>query len=194
MDISEFKKHPIYTNYASDKNGNVINLVIQKFLVAQCHKNNYKLIYIRIKPNAQKKYMLHRFIYECHNGLIPSDKEIDHIDNNRSNNKLENLQLLSHRENNNKSNISRNFKRNSNVCIKSTCIETGELDHFHSYSSVQRDLGIHSAIVYMICNVENGVKSGKSKIDGKYYRFEFIDKLPNDYNRPRRTIKKNNSS
>ena len=36
-------------------------------------------------------YFAHRIIWEMHNGEIPSGMVIDHIDGNRSNNKIENM-------------------------------------------------------------------------------------------------------
>ena len=57
-----------------------------------------------------KNYPLHRFVWECYNGIIPSGKEIDHVDNNPTNDKLSNLQLLTPKENN-------QTKDNSNCAI-----------------------------------------------------------------------------
>ena len=45
----------------------------------------------------KKNYYLHRLIFIYHNGFI-SD-EIDHIDNNRSNNKIENLRIATRSQN-----------------------------------------------------------------------------------------------
>ena len=45
-----------------------------------------------IKP---KNYYIHRFEWECVKGVIPEGFVIDHIDSNKTNNKIENLQLLS---------------------------------------------------------------------------------------------------
>lgn len=46
-----------------------------------------------------KKHYVHRVIWEMHRGSIPNDRCIDHIDGNRSNNKLENLRLVTLSEN-----------------------------------------------------------------------------------------------
>ena len=45
-----------------------------------------------IKP---KNYYIHRFEWECVKGVIPEGFVIDHIDSVKTNNKIENLQLLS---------------------------------------------------------------------------------------------------
>lgn len=48
---------------------------------------------------GSKNLYVHRLVYRTFVGVIPSDKEIDHIDNNKYNNSVDNLQLLTHSEN-----------------------------------------------------------------------------------------------
>lgn len=56
--------------------------------------------YVNINDDGVKKcYRLHRVIWEAFHGPIPSNLEVDHIDNNKLNNSIGNLQLLTHREN-----------------------------------------------------------------------------------------------
>jgi hypothetical protein len=50
--------------------------------------------YIKTKFNGQARYC-HRLIYIWHHGNIPDGCHIDHIDHDRSNNRIENLQALS---------------------------------------------------------------------------------------------------
>lgn len=47
-----------------------------------------------------KPYRAHRIIWEMHNGPIPAGMQIDHIDMDRSNNRLENLRLANNAQNN----------------------------------------------------------------------------------------------
>jgi hypothetical protein len=54
--------------------------------------------YIRI-GYMYKAYAAHNLIWIMHNGKIPDDLEIDHIDNNRNNNIISNLRLLSTQDN-----------------------------------------------------------------------------------------------
>lgn len=46
-----------------------------------------------------KKLYIHRLIWIIHNGEIPKDIKIDHIDEDRANNKIENLRLVTHTQN-----------------------------------------------------------------------------------------------
>lgn len=45
-------------------------------------------------PINHKRYRLHRYIYEKYNGPIPKGYDIHHIDHNKDNNEIENLQLI----------------------------------------------------------------------------------------------------
>jgi hypothetical protein len=60
-------------------------------------KDGYHLVSFNKKMNCW-----HRLVYEYFHGNIPSDLEIDHINNNKSDNRIENLQLLTHKQNVNK--------------------------------------------------------------------------------------------
>lgn len=46
-----------------------------------------------------KCYMAHRIIWEMHNGPIPDGMEIDHINHVRDDNRIENLRLVTHSDN-----------------------------------------------------------------------------------------------
>jgi hypothetical protein len=54
--------------------------------------------YRQIAMNGKKLYE-HRLVWEMHNGPIPDGMEIDHINRIRDDNRIENLQLLSHQDN-----------------------------------------------------------------------------------------------
>lgn len=58
------------------------------------HSSGYGFITIK-----DSMYKTHRLIYIFHNGKVPKSKEIDHIDRNPKNNKIENLRVISHQMN-----------------------------------------------------------------------------------------------
>lgn len=60
--------------------------------------NNSKGDYIRVilcKTGIKCSFLLHRLVYESFNGVIPNGMEIDHIDGNKLNNRVSNLQCVS---------------------------------------------------------------------------------------------------
>ena len=50
----------------------------------------------------KKQYAAHRLVWIMHNGDIPEELTIDHIDNNKVNNKIQNLQILTRSDNSKK--------------------------------------------------------------------------------------------
>jgi hypothetical protein len=54
--------------------------------------------YIRTTHKG-KTYRVHRIIWEMFNGEIPENMQIDHINNNGFDNRLENLQLVTNQQN-----------------------------------------------------------------------------------------------
>ena len=54
--------------------------------------------YIKITFNG-RQYMAHRLVWEWHNGKIPKHLEIDHINADTHDNRIENLQLLTPKQN-----------------------------------------------------------------------------------------------
>ncbi|DAC81755.1 TPA_asm: hypothetical protein [Trichoplax MELD virus] len=62
--------------------------------------------------------------------------------------------------------------------IKATCIDTDEVSYYHSIYNCQKKLGINCGIIKMSCDKTNRCKSGKSKVDGKKYKFDYVDEIP----------------
>ena len=184
-----YKVHPVYNLYASDGNGNIIHLVKQVPSTGQKRKNGYLFCMVRKHgQNGQKGYYVHRFVYECFNGIIPDGKVIDHVNNIKDDNRLCNLQLMSHQENCKKSAKRRDYtfvaKNHQNKkCVKATNSDTNEVSYYNSMYAVQQHLGINAGIVKMVCEKINSCKTGISKIDNHSYKFEYVNKqdMPDNY-------------
>ena len=135
---------------------------------------------IRSDGGKQKKYFLHRFIWECYNGMIPGGFVIDHINDIRDENRLCNIQLVTQQENCKKSAKNRDysFAKNNHQnkrLVKAINLTRNEEHSFPSLYSVQKNLGINHGVVKMVCEGLNCCKSGRSKFDDCWYRFEYLD-------------------
>lgn len=54
--------------------------------------------YIRIKYRGEK-FLAHRIVWEMHYGKIPEGMQVDHINHDRTDNRIENLRLVNANEN-----------------------------------------------------------------------------------------------
>ena len=161
-----YKVHPVYNLYASDENGNIIHLVKQ---VPSIGQKTQKWLYVMYGKKTwtkwtKKVYSVHRFVYECFSGIIPDGKVIDHVNNIKDDNRLCNLQLMTHQENCEKSAKRRDYtfvaKNHQNKkCVKATNCDTNEVSYYNSMYAIQQHLGINAGIVKMVCEKINGCKT-----------------------------------
>jgi len=66
--------------------------------------------YYRVKING-KSYRRHRIVYEMHFGVIPIGMVVDHINDRAGDDRIENLQILTERQNSAKQRVSKNIRR-----------------------------------------------------------------------------------
>ena len=184
-----YSVHPIYNLYASSKDGNVINIIKQVPHKGKNNQRGYLICMVRKHAQpSQKTYQVHRFVWECFNGVIPEGKVIDHINNDKEDNRLCNLQLLTPQQNCKKSAKDRDYsftaKNHENRrCVKAINKNTSEVTYYNSMYAVKQHIGVNAGIVKMVCEGLNKCKSGVSNKNGHSYTFEYIkqDELPDNY-------------
>lgn len=93
-------KHPVYTDYSCDEEGNILNTRTGRTVKQTPRGDGYLAFSARKGKNDRRTYASHRFIWECLNGsIIPEGYQTDHINANRSDNRSENLRLTTPRGN-----------------------------------------------------------------------------------------------
>ena len=156
-----FFSHPIYENYYTSKEGEIYSRKRNKILKLQKHPAGY-LIFNICSKSKRKSYYVHRYVYECFYGNIPKGKEVDHIDNNKTNNNIKNLQLLTKKENMSKSHSKK---------LKSYNTKTKEIQIYKSVTKASEVLGITVSSISKVCRKEQ--KTAKTK-DGIKFKFKYI--------------------
>lgn len=164
--------HPTFIDYEADSNGNIYNIKTKRLLKGS--KKRYKQSPFKLDEKSYMKYH-HVFVYECFNGIIPSEYDIDHIDGNSTNNKLENLQLLTRKQHSQKT-----LKQNPNrgkLAGKKTAmqivaynLQSEEKTIFASIQEAARL--ITKATATKICAVLKGRRSSHAG-----FHFKYINKM-----------------
>ena len=165
IDGVKYYKHPVFSKYAASKNGDVIN-VKTKRIIKMKKSNGY--LYFNIcdkKLEKPKTYSQHRFVYEVFKGPIPRFFEIDHVNSCKYDNRIKNLQLLTHKQ---------NIEKSKNKAIISTCIETGKERRFISIKKAAIELDINAGSISNICCKRKSCKSATSKKDNQKYTFRYL--------------------
>ena len=89
-----------YTDYEVYEDGRIYSYKRKKFLKPATLPNGYKQVCITDNEGKAKCYLLHRVIWEAVTGSpIPSDMEINHRSEDKTENFFENLELMLHKDN-----------------------------------------------------------------------------------------------
>ena len=166
-DFNDFWPHPVYDRWEANR-GVVVQHVVNKKDIGRSDNHGYLRITVR-DSGIRKDYQKHRFIFECFHGKINDAKlVVDHINNIKTDNRLENLQSITQSQN-----VKKDHGKGKNVPaikVRATNINSRESFDYDSISQCSKGLDIHSA---SICRVLNRVcKTATSKLDGNKYTFE----------------------
>jgi hypothetical protein len=154
---------PILDNYEASRDGIVRNRRLKKPVG---YINNMGYMQFGV---GKKKYLCHRAVYEAFHGPIEDDLVIDHIDSNRLNNCLENLQAISQSENNKRGRTGENSKHPRPVV--SFDITTNETMVFQSTYAAEKYFDIYRFSIR--CVAEGITKSAISKKNGHRIKFSY---------------------
>ena len=71
----------------------------RKRLIPSKAKNGYLTVRLNSSLGQQKTFYLHRLVWEAFNGEIPKGMEIEHLNGNREDSRLNNLRAVTHKQN-----------------------------------------------------------------------------------------------
>ena len=91
-----------YSKYEVFEDGKIWSYSRNKFLKTQTNQKGYQLITLIDNEGIKKLYQVHRVIYESVTGEpIPEGMQINHINEDKSDNRFCNLNLMTPKENSN---------------------------------------------------------------------------------------------
>lgn len=156
----EIKDIPGYEGlYAITKTGKVWTHINKKFLIPK--KTEMNCIQVQLYKNNKKEYCnVHRLVMITWNPHLSSEQlQVNHLDEDRTNNNLDNLEWCTSTYNINYG--TRNKRVADKLKKQVRCIETGQI--FESQNAVAEFLGQKS-----VSNISNCL-SGKQKTCGGYH-------------------------
>ena len=166
-DENDFWPHPIYDRYEANREGIVRHVENKKDIGGLTNSG-----YLRIVVSDQgiiKNYLKHRFIFECFYGKINDVKlVVDHINNIKIDNRLENLQLITQSQNKKKEH--RKGKNLPPIRVRAINTKSGESFDYDSIYECSKRLDINPASIRCVLNGIN--KTATSKIDKNKYYFK----------------------
>lgn len=96
--MTRWKENKSYPGYKISTAGEVFSKKRNRLLTISDHGNGYKKV--TLSKDGKSEYpFLHRLVYETFVGPIPHGMQINHKDENKNNNCLSNLELLTQNEN-----------------------------------------------------------------------------------------------
>ena len=154
-------------------NGKLYNTRSKKEIRQQKRKNGYMIANIPKPMGAKGKETMyvHRVVWQCFKGEIPAGLQMDHINDVRDDNRLENLQLLTPRENSRKAAKRSGWiplKHRPVIPVVATCLDECQQKEFPSISQAAKVLAVRSKC---ISDIIAGKQMTTKAIDGRCYTF-----------------------
>lgn len=147
--------------------GRVYSYITNKFLTPTENKSKYRntRLYVNLGRGIENRYYIHQLVAQAFIPNIENKKEIDHIDNDPTNNKVENLKWVNHQENMKNKITLENLKNNSALSYEILDKKTGL--KLYGYKNMAKACGVSYGTILKHCNnkVKNPrwIKTGNKK-------------------------------
>ena len=152
--INEIKGFEDFKGYAITSCGKVWSFKTNRFLKPRKNNKGYLQVWLTNGNGYGKSVAIHRLVALAYI-LNPNNLEtVDHIDENKEHNYINNLRWMTREENNNRS-----------WCKKVYCVELDKV--FESGAAAAKELGLHKSKISLVCN-------GKRNKTGGYH-FKFVE-------------------
>ena len=98
--VKDYERLYEVSNFGEIKSLNYNHTGKEKLLKSKKDKYGYLTVNL-YKNGVRKSFTIHRLVYETFVGEIPEDLQVNHIDEDKENNRVDNLNLMTPRENSN---------------------------------------------------------------------------------------------
>jgi hypothetical protein len=97
--IETWRTIPAFKRYEASDLGRIRRKEDGMIVAQRTNKHGYVNVNLRIRKGFRKTAILSRAVYSAFNGPIPAGLAVNHIDGNKSNNVLSNLEAITNSEN-----------------------------------------------------------------------------------------------
>lgn len=146
------------------------NRIKGRILKPAIKRNGYLQIALSDRTGKSKNYYVHKLVAEAFIGNCPKDCEVNHIDENKANNNVLNLEYVSHRINiNHGTNLLRSAQKRRKPVLQFE--KGGEyIAEFSSTIEAEKETGVWHNNISKVCK-------GKAKTAGGFiWRYKWIEK------------------
>ena len=98
-DSIEWEQAEGFSRYLISTDGKIYSLKSDRLLPQGITERGYKQVDVYNDMGVKKHMKVHRLVYMAHIGAIPNGLQVNHKDENKTNNCIDNLELMTNKEN-----------------------------------------------------------------------------------------------
>ena len=95
----EWEQAEGFSRYLISTDGKIYSLKSDRLLPQGITERGYKQVDVYNDMGVKKHMKVHRLVYMAHVGVIPNGMQVNHKDENKTNNYIDNLELMTNKEN-----------------------------------------------------------------------------------------------
>lgn len=158
--MEDWRDIPGYSGlYQINRQGEIISLNYRrtqktKLMIPGIDKNGYNYICL-CKEGKCRWFKVHRLVWETFVGPIPDDYEINHLNEVKYDNRLENLEVVTHKENINHGSCTERAGKKHRKQIVQYDMDNNIIKIWKSMTEVKQELGIDQSQISACCKGKN---------------------------------------
>ena len=112
------------------------------------------------KEGCTSKKLIHRLVAQAFIPNVDNKLEVNHINEDKTNNRVDNLEWVTRKENNNHGTHNEKVSKSKSTPIIATHIKTGDSKEFYGASECARQLGLNPARISEVINGKRNQTKG----------------------------------